>query len=230
VVDRPGEGAVEDTGEEVAMPTRTRRPVPPRVGTWVRTTVARRRRYRPYDVPDDGTYDAGTGPWDGLRALPELGHYALIAGYLRRLAPELGPRPGPVLDVGCGEGLLLEHLGRDWRYRGIDLSDAAVERAREAVGPGQQVDVADAATHRPSGPLAAVVFNECLYYLDDPLGAVERCCEPLVDGGLAVVSMYDAPVTRRVWATLDRWAAPVDRVELRHTGGTSWHVAAYRTG
>src|SRR5262245_51695956 len=46
-----------------------------------------------------------SGRWDVMRRSDELARYSVLAGYLRRLHPR-----GRVLDVGCGEGILLEHL------------------------------------------------------------------------------------------------------------------------
>src|SRR5687767_13442204 len=41
------------------------------------------------------------GRWSFMRGLDESARYAVIAAFVRRLAPG-----GAVLDVGCGEGLL----------------------------------------------------------------------------------------------------------------------------
>lgn len=56
------------------------------------------------------------------------GHYAPIA---RALAEAVGTPPGPVLDVGCGEGYYLSQLSVADTY-GLDVSKAAVKMAARA--------------------------------------------------------------------------------------------------
>ena len=59
------------------------------------------------------------------------GHYAPIA---RALGDAVGTPPGPVLDVGCGEGYYLSTLSvGDHQHRyGLDVSKAAVQMAARA--------------------------------------------------------------------------------------------------
>lgn len=56
------------------------------------------------------------------------GHYAPIA---RMLAAAVGSPPGPVLDVGCGEGYYLSQLPIGPQF-GLDVSKAAVQMAARA--------------------------------------------------------------------------------------------------
>lgn len=52
------------------------------------------------------------------------------ASYFKLLADIISPRGLSVLDVGCGEALLLKHLPWSFRYVGIDLSDFIINRNR----------------------------------------------------------------------------------------------------
>jgi 2-polyprenyl-3-methyl-5-hydroxy-6-metoxy-1,4-benzoquinol methylase len=127
------------------------------------------------------------GKWELMRALNEVARYSVIAGYLHRLKPG-----GSVLDVGCGEGLLHDHLvpyGYG-RYQGVDLSEAAIAQAAARAGERTAFAAADAETWVPSGPFDAVVFNECVYYFNDPVGSVRRYEPYLTDGGCFVVSTF----------------------------------------
>src|SRR3954453_14901971 len=118
------------------------------------------------------------GGWEFMRRLDEVARYSLIAGYLHHLKPG-----GSVLDVGSGEGLLADHL-RPYgyaRYHGIDLSEAAIAQAASRAGERTTFAAADAETYVPPGTFDAVVFNECVYYFNDPVGSVRRyepCLEP----------------------------------------------------
>lgn len=76
------------------------------------------------------TVTSGDAP-DALAARRRFltaGHYSPIA---RALADAVGTPPGPVLDVGCGEGYYLSQLSVDDRY-GVDVSKAAVQMAARA--------------------------------------------------------------------------------------------------
>ena len=136
------------------------------------------------------------GQWDFLREEDERERYLLLAEQLLRR------RPGGVLDLGCGEGLLLAALrgqggGPELHYVGIDLSPTAISKARQATGNGHFA-VAEIDSYRPARRFDAIVFNESLYYLEDPLGAVSRYLGFLEPGGVIVVSMFESLRTRAI--------------------------------
>jgi 2-polyprenyl-3-methyl-5-hydroxy-6-metoxy-1,4-benzoquinol methylase len=127
------------------------------------------------------------GGWEFMRNLDELARYSVIAGYLHALKPG-----GSVLDVGAGEGLLVDHLrifGYS-HYLGIDLSEAAIEQASGRQDKRTVFQAADAEVFTPEGKWDIIVFNECVYYFKDPIGTVERYKRYLDDGGVMVVSMF----------------------------------------
>lgn len=169
----------------------------------------------------DADYERGR--WDVMHEPDELPRYDAIAAHLRRLGP--GAR---VLDVGCGDGLLLERA-RDLelgRYTGVDLSRAAIDRARERHGEGVELVVADAESWEPPASFDAVVLNECLYYFERPLEGALRWRRWLAPGGVLVVSSFR---TRRSDAIRRRLAAlwpPREERDLRGAKGT-WVVTLH---
>lgn len=133
----------------------------------------------------DSQYRAGH--WRYMAGLPELGRYSLLAGYLRSLKPG-----GAFLDIGCGEGVLLNQLGTEaYRYYlGIDLSRAAIEQAAPRIDAKTQFVQADAEQYQPACRFDAVIFNECMYYFYDPISTFERYAAALVPGGIVLLSNY----------------------------------------
>lgn len=98
----------------------------------------------------------------------------LLAGRLDVIAP-----PGPVLDVGAGDGVLL---------------DALHGHGREALGierDARRSDVRDVPLEELEGPYAAVVFWHALEHLPDPGRAVDEAARLLAPGGIVVVAVPD---------------------------------------
>ena len=127
------------------------------------------------------------GQWDYLASLGEMPRYALIAGYIRHFA-----RTGAVLDAGCGQGILFEHLDdRSVAYSGFDVSATAIAEARRRA-PGARLSVCSADEYQPDGRFDVVVFNEVLPHVDDPLGTLDRFIHFLNPQGLVILSLYQS--------------------------------------
>ncbi len=166
------------------------------------------------------------GHWQRLEKIHELPRYGAVAAYCREAAP--GPR---LLDIGCGEGLLLRHLPADHQphYLGLDISINAIERAQTQF-PRARFQTADVNHFEPDEPFDTVVFNECIYYFNNPVAVVGRYMEMLTPDGLVIVSCYDSPRTRKVWKRLDRHFELVDATHIRNRGSTSWTIKLYAHG
>jgi SAM-dependent methyltransferase len=176
------------------------------------------------------------GVWSYLDEAGELARYGVVAAAVRRFRPG-----GTVLDLGCGEGLLADHLRPDGyrRYLGIDLSltavAAAVRRAPGRAGaqadrdaaPATRFAVADAEDWPLRGVFDAVVLNECLYYLRDPLAVARRALAALRPGGILVVSMFRTGRTGGLARLLARELPLLEEVVLS-SGRGAWIVGLYR--
>lgn len=141
---------------------------------------------------------------DGLIPSRQAGTDAAIVDACLRLAP------GPVLDVGCGEGWLVRELAaRGITATGIDVSAALIERAIErgggdfAVGTYDQLE-RDATI--AAGPWRGIVCNFSL--LGDPVSPLLSALRTrLAPGGTLLVQTVhswsargDAPY-RSEWRT-----------------------------
>jgi SAM-dependent methyltransferase len=130
-----------------------------------------------------------SGRWTYLGQLSELSRYSVLVGYMVHFKPG-----GAILDVGCGEGVLLGRLKPHGysRYVGVDISSRAIAEFAEQAGERQAFFVADGEHYIPTEPFDIIVFNEVLYLFRDPIGAVDRYAGSLRSGGLLLVSICTA--------------------------------------
>jgi SAM-dependent methyltransferase len=145
------------------------------------------RAYSGWYRPSAGRFSAGG---DRVLALSR----ASLARRLDRISP-----PGPILDVGCGEGWLLGAL----RARGRE----AVGLERDGVGDGVLATEITEFDDR-LGEWAAVVFWHSLEHLPAAAAAIDRAAELLAPGGVVVVavpnfSSLQARTFKQQWFHLD---------------------------
>lgn len=114
---------------------------------------------------------------------------------------------GRYLDVGCGSGGALgvaQALG--WRVAGVEVDEAAAEKARR-FGPRVHAgDLLGAPFAR--GEFDCVTALHVLEHVPDPVGAVRRMLEWLAPGGLLVIEVPNAGglgarLFGRAWSGLD---------------------------
>jgi 2-polyprenyl-3-methyl-5-hydroxy-6-metoxy-1,4-benzoquinol methylase len=142
--------------------------------------------------------------WDYLRSIEEAPRFGIVSAYCRHLASN-----GSVLEIGCGEGFLLEQLDRS-RYRhftGVDISKVAIDRAQALEDDRTVFLRAEAESYVPDRTFDVIIFNEVLEYFDEPLELARRYEPFLAPGGHFVASMFAAPYTsrtQRIWKQLER--------------------------
>lgn len=200
-------------------------------GRWLRHLPVTPRSYltpgRPTRIPParwDAEYRAGH--WERFGSLAEVPRYAIIGGFCGFVDPA-----ARVLDVGCGNGMLHAWLTPDSqrRYVGIDVSAEAVAQARDRARQGApDFAVADAASYVPQGRFGVVVFNEMLYYLDDPAAVLARYAACLAPDGAYVISLWHATESLVTWRRCAAALTVHEHVSYRVSGGTGWHVRLCR--
>jgi SAM-dependent methyltransferase len=149
-----------------------------------------------------GWYRPPSGRFGGLGDAVLRRSRAALAGRLDRIAP-----PGRVLDVGAGEGALLDGLRR---------------RGREATGlerTASRPDVAERGLEEVEGKWAAIVFWHSLEHLPEPAVALERAVRLLAPRGVIVIAVPNSD-SLQARAFGDRWLALDPPRHLVHlTGG-----------
>ena len=123
----------------------------------------------------------------------------------RSIAARLGT-PGPVMDVGCGRGIILAELQKlGFQSFGIELSDAAATHAR-SLGIDVSTDLFDP-RHRP-GTFVGVTFWHSLEHIRRADLALARAVELLKPGGVLGIAVpnsgsLQATLFSRYWFHLD---------------------------
>ena len=140
-----------------------------------------------------------TGRWNYMSHFHEVGRYSTIVGYIQYLK-----RGGSILDVGCGEGILLERLCPSWysKYLGIDISQEAIDKASKQQTYKSSFIRDDAEKYVPTELFDVIIFNETLYYFIDPLSTVLKYTKALKEDGIIIISTY--VVSKRAKSILNR--------------------------
>jgi len=160
--------------------------------------------------------------WERLRSPTELGRYSVINGYCKHFTPN-----GSVLDVGCSDGILQERIDYG-RYLGIDLFPESIARAQKKADERTRFAQADAATYVPDEAFDAIIWNECLYYLKNPIDVITRYRGYLRPKGVMIVSMfYQTFATRRLFRQLHVLGPVLADLRLTNPHGGSWVLRAY---
>jgi SAM-dependent methyltransferase len=137
----------------------------------------------------DGWYRPANGRFGGIGDPVLRRLRGRLAGRLDRIAP-----PGPVLDIGAGDGALLDAL------RG---------RGREAVGierGSSHPSVRELELAALEGGWAAIVFWHSLEHLAGAGAALDRAASMLDPGGVLVVAIPN-PASVQAGVFGDRWFA-----------------------
>jgi 2-polyprenyl-3-methyl-5-hydroxy-6-metoxy-1,4-benzoquinol methylase len=197
-------------------------------GRWLQSLIDRGRRSDGL-VQSAETWEAqyAAGRWDFLADLSELARFSVLAGYICHLKAG-----GSVLELGCGQGVLLRRLPSSSysRYVGIDLSGSAIAVAQKQQPERSTFLVADCEHYSPAEQFDVIVFNEVLSCLRDPLRTVERYARSLSRGGLILMSNCaaargSATMLRRLKSAY----STVDEVRVFNSGRkVSWVCTALR--
>jgi SAM-dependent methyltransferase len=150
-----------------------------------------------WPVPSEADLERAYGSW----YRPETGRFSGLGDrVLRRLRGRLAARldriapSGPVLDVGAGDGALLDALGA---------------RGRDATGlerHSRRPDILEVELAEVTGRWDAVVFWHSLEHLREPGHALDRAADLLAPGGVVVVAMPNpASIQARLFG--ERWLA-----------------------
>lgn len=99
-----------------------------------------------------------------------------------------------ILDLGCGTGELVKYLPKVTSYTGVDFSEIAIGTARKLHKEENYSFVCENIDkYAPAVKMGVIIFNESLYYMDDPIRTLSRYMSFLSKEGLMLISIHCPP-------------------------------------
>jgi 2-polyprenyl-3-methyl-5-hydroxy-6-metoxy-1,4-benzoquinol methylase len=163
------------------------------------------------------------GNWDFL--LNDHENIVLVTNELNKLASAKQGEKLKVLDVGCGNGALAKRLSSElFDYRGTDISDKAIETARQEVPWGTFYQSSMDDTPQTAEKYDVIIFCEVLVY-GDYEKVLEQYSHLLKAEGHLVISLYDVWRTKLIWRTIKKKLNIVNSVSVVNTlRNVGWNI------
>ena len=137
---------------------------------------------------------------------------------------ERGPRSARLLEIGCSRGYLTSYfILSGCQVTGVDISESAVESAREAFGDHFVLE--DDPSIEDGAPYDAIYHVGTIGCVADPLGLTRRLLHLLKPGGRL---LFNSPNLESCWLTDQLWidaAPPPDLVSIFPPGFWMNHFA-----
>jgi ubiquinone/menaquinone biosynthesis C-methylase UbiE len=143
----------------------------------------------------------------------------VVTRKLRTLQMLASEKPGAMLDIGCGPGILVkEVLEMGYRFAGMDLADEMLKEGRERWGENDRISFRVGDVEKipaPDGSFEALTCLGVVEYLQDFPAAIREMKRVLKPGGVAIVSNHNRvhvdAVALKIIAPLRLLALPLVR-------------------
>lgn len=140
---------------------------------------------------------------------------AMVLELLGRHAPPAGF--GPILDIGCGDGLFLPALGRFGNPEGLEPDAGLVTEIGRGRGTIHTVPFDE--RFQPPRRFGLILMLDVLEHLDDDAAALRHATGLLAPGGLLLITV---PAFRLLWTAHDDY----NHHRTRYTAATFDRAAA----
>ena len=131
-----------------------------------------------------------------------------------------------------GEGILQEKFSpADYtHFTGVDFSRVAIDRASAKALPNTTYLVGDLNALDVPGVFDVIIYNESIYYMDDPEAAIKRLLPQLAPGGIIIISQVDKHGKEQtaMWDLLNPTLDLAARNKVTNAQGYSWTIHVYK--
>ncbi|QHM90561.1 dethiobiotin synthase [Acetobacter pasteurianus] len=145
-----------------------------------------------------------------------------------------GKKPLRILEIGCGTGLLTEHLRACWPDADILATDFApnmLVRAKSRLGESVSYHQMNAATPDVNGPFDLICGNLIMQWLPEPAKALHTLAEILAPGGvLAVSTLLDGTFAEWQQACAQEGQRAATPVYPQLANAQNWRPSAFSGG
>ena len=179
------------------------------------------------DPRERWNYQFEKGRWDGLGNASELIRQKVVKSYFIKYKDG-----GSLLELGCGQGHLVDAVFEKKhfsRYLGVDLSDIAIETARQRVGSATiRFEQGDMNALNIPERFDAVLFNESINYAKDCEKVLADAIKNLsAKDGIFIVSMHEHKRSPEIWQAVDNLFNILEQ-QLVEQGEHKWRVKALK--
>jgi len=104
---------------------------------------------------------------------------------------------GPILDVGCGDGLFFEQLRRFGEPEGVESDASLLTAAGSKYGP---IHVGTLDSYQPGKKYGLILLLDVIEHVEDDVAILRRARELLASGGKVIVTV---PALQGLWSHHD---------------------------
>ncbi len=164
-----------------------------------------------------------SGRWDYFNEPLESSRYEAILYFTGKYLNK-----GKILEIGCGEGILQARMPRESysKFLGIDISKVAIRKAARLIDRSTDYRYGDMEKYTPPGTFDVIIFNEVLYYSDDPIRLMARYARYLEPQGLVISSCFQTANSLQIMQDVEKHYKVVDqKISVNERG--AWHCKVY---
>lgn len=184
------------------------------------TSFVRRKILR--DPQARWNHQYAKGQWDGLRDAREFERQRACRNLFLKYK-----KGGSLVEFGCGEGILIEHIfqNADYnRYLGLDISDLAIQKAQGLANEKTGFFIANMDTDVISEKFDVIFFNESINYSVNIPRLLENCLKnTLGTEGYFLISVHQFKHADNIWQQILTRLKVVEEIEVQN-GRSLWKI------